>query len=428
MLSSKASAEPGAGAPAARPYLKAIMDCLSPTSPVERVVFMKAAQLGATEMGSNWIGYVIHHAPGPMMAVWPTVEMAKRNSKQRIDPLIEESSALAELIAPARSRDSGNTILAKGVSGRRAGDDRRQQRGRAALDAGAVSVLDEVDGYPLDVEGEGDAISLAEARTRTFARRKIFIVSTPTISGARPSSASTRPATSAATSCRARIARAPAVAALRATALGQGAAGDRRLHLRVLRHRDCRAPQDLDAGARRVARDPWTFGQDRGLHLSSLYSPVGWRSWRDIAAAWEAAVRRVGIGLAAIKTFRTPNWARPGSRKAKRRTGNGWSSAARTTASAFRRRPAAGRRADVQKDRIEASIWAFGRGKESRLVEHRVLMGDTARDGVWKAPRLIDEHWTHASGARCRWCASRSTPALPRRRPTPSCAPAAIRA
>jgi phage terminase large subunit GpA-like protein len=43
--------------------------------------------------------------------------------------------------------------------------------------------LDEVDGYPLDVEGEGDAISLAEARTRTFARRKIFIVSTPTISG-----------------------------------------------------------------------------------------------------------------------------------------------------------------------------------------------------------------------------------------------------
>ncbi len=37
---------------------------------------------------------------------------------------------------------------------------------------------------PVDVEGEGDAISLAEARTRTFARRKILIVSTPTISGA----------------------------------------------------------------------------------------------------------------------------------------------------------------------------------------------------------------------------------------------------
>nr|CUV16082.1 protein of unknown function [Ralstonia solanacearum]CUV24721.1 protein of unknown function [Ralstonia solanacearum]CUV27005.1 protein of unknown function [Ralstonia solanacearum]CUV32668.1 protein of unknown function [Ralstonia solanacearum]CUV41074.1 protein of unknown function [Ralstonia solanacearum] len=32
--------------------------------------------------------------------------IAKRNSKQRIDPLIEEPAVLAERIAPARSRDS----------------------------------------------------------------------------------------------------------------------------------------------------------------------------------------------------------------------------------------------------------------------------------------------------------------------------------
>lgn len=55
--------------------------------------------------------------------------------------------------------------------------------------------------------------------------------------------------------------------------------------------------------------------------------------------------------------------------------------------------------ADVQKDRIEASIWAFGRGKESWLIEHRVLMGDTARDVVWKAlAGMLAENWTHASG------------------------------
>jgi hypothetical protein len=56
--------------------------------------------------------------------------------------------------------------------------------------------------------------------------------------------------------------------------------------------------------------------------------------------------------------------------------------------------------ADVQKDRIEASVWAFGRGKESWLIEHRVLMGDTARDAVWKgAGRDAGRNWTHASGA-----------------------------
>ena len=44
--------------------------------------------------------------------------------------------------------------------------------------------LDEVDAYPGDVDGEGDPIALAEARTATFGhRKKLFLVSTPTIKG-----------------------------------------------------------------------------------------------------------------------------------------------------------------------------------------------------------------------------------------------------
>jgi phage terminase large subunit GpA-like protein len=114
ILSQRASSEPGPWRTDRTPYLRDIMDCLSPSSPVERVVFMKAAQIGATECGNNWIGYVIHHAPGPIMAVQPTVEMAKRNSKQRIDPLIEESDALRALVREARSRDSGSVMVIKG--------------------------------------------------------------------------------------------------------------------------------------------------------------------------------------------------------------------------------------------------------------------------------------------------------------------------
>ena len=84
--------------------------------------------------------------------------------------------------------------------------------------------------------------------------------------------------------------------------------------------------------------------------------------------------------------------------------------------------------ADVQKDRIEASVWAFGRGKESWLVEHRVLMGDTARDAVWKRlAEMLAETWTclrrgDAAGALCILDTG-----LQRRRPTPLCGPAAIR-
>jgi phage terminase large subunit GpA-like protein len=404
VLSSKASAEPGRWRTSRTPYLKAIMDCLSPTSPVERVVFMKAAQLGATEMGSNWIGYVIHHAPGPMMAVWPTVEMAKRNSKQRIDPLIEESGVLAERIAPARSRDSGNTILAK------------EFRGGVLVMTGANSAvglrsmpvrylfLDEVDGYPLDVEGEGDAISLAEARTRTFARRKIFIVSTPTISGAsaieREYEASDQrryfvpcPHCSHRQWLRFEQLRwdkgQPETAAYICESCDTAIAEHHKTWM--LEHGEWRAM--ITDGA----------GKTAGFHLSSLYSPVGWRSWREIAAAWEAAVSKESGSAAAIKTFKNtelgetwveegeaPDWQRLVERREDYPLG---------------RVPEGGLLlvggADVQKDRIEASIWAFGRGKASWLVEHRVLMGDTARDAVWKAlAAMLAETWTHAGGAQ----------------------------
>src|SRR5260370_12957165 len=43
--------------------------------------------------------------------------------------------------------------------------------------------LDEIDGYPGDVDGEGDPVNLALARTLTFARRKVFMISTSKVTG-----------------------------------------------------------------------------------------------------------------------------------------------------------------------------------------------------------------------------------------------------
>ena len=60
------------------------MDALSPRHPAQRVVFMKGSQLGASESGCCWIGYVIHRAPGPMLMVQPMVELAKRITQQRM--------------------------------------------------------------------------------------------------------------------------------------------------------------------------------------------------------------------------------------------------------------------------------------------------------------------------------------------------------
>ena len=119
VLSQRASSEPGRWRTERTPYLKEIMDCLSPASPVQQVALMKGAQIGGTECGNCWIGYVIHQAPGPMMAVAPTVEPAKRNSRQRIDPPDrgERGPALPRQGAPlARQRQHG---AQQGLSRRR---------------------------------------------------------------------------------------------------------------------------------------------------------------------------------------------------------------------------------------------------------------------------------------------------------------------
>ena len=39
--------------------------------------------------------------------------------------------------------------------------------------------------------------------------------------------------------------------------------------------------------------------------------------------------------------------------------------------------------ADVQADRLEASVWGWGIGKTSYLIEHIVLPGNTAELQVW---------------------------------------------
>ena len=64
MLSGRASAEPGRYRTARTPYMREIMDRLSPGDVMQRIVFMKAAQVGATEAGNNWI-CLLYTSPSP---------------------------------------------------------------------------------------------------------------------------------------------------------------------------------------------------------------------------------------------------------------------------------------------------------------------------------------------------------------------------
>ena len=184
VLTSRSAAEPGPYRSSRTPYLRAIMDDLT-TDAVQRIVFKKAAQVGASELGNCWIGYVVDQSPGPMMLVQPTVDLAKRYSKQRIEPLFDESERLRSLVKPARTRNSGNTMLTKEFLG---GIDLVMTGANSAVGLRSMPVrylfLDEVDAYPGDVEGEGDPVALAEARMRTFSfRAKEYLASNSATEG-----------------------------------------------------------------------------------------------------------------------------------------------------------------------------------------------------------------------------------------------------
>lgn len=400
VLSPRASAEPGRYRTDRTPYMRAIMDAMSPAHPVRRVVFMKAAQVGATEAGNNWIGYVIHHAPGPMLAVQPTVELAKRFSRQRLDPLIEESPALRQRVKPARSRDAGNTMLSKEfpagllvITGANSAVGLRSMPARYLF-------LDEVDAYPPSADEEGDPVALAEARTRTFSwRAKAFLASTPTLAGL------------------SRIEREYEASDQRRYFVPCPHCKDtqwlkfERLHWdkgkpetahylcascdgRIEEHHKTAMLQSGEWRPTAEAQDPGTIG----FHISALYSPVGWFSWENIARLWEAATtdeakrsfKNSVLGETWIETGEAPDWQRLYERRETWQIGTVPGGALFLTAGA-----------DVQKDRIEVDVWAWGRGLESWLVDHVVVEGGPEQAETWeKLGLLLDRTWLHAHGIR----------------------------
>ncbi|AOH36870.1 phage terminase large subunit family protein [Luteimonas sp. JM171] len=166
------------------PYLRQIMDDLSVESTVRHVDLMKCTQVGGTEVLNNWCGYVIDHAPGPMMVVQPTVEMAERWSKQRLAPMLVDMPCLADKIPPARSRDSGNTTLMKEFpAGFLVITGANSSSGLRSMPVKYLG-MDEIDEYEGDLNDQGSALELAERRTSSFFRRKILCISTPTLKGA----------------------------------------------------------------------------------------------------------------------------------------------------------------------------------------------------------------------------------------------------
>ncbi len=170
------------------PMIKEILEVLSPSDPTEVVVLMKPTQLAGTTAALIFMLGSVDVSPGPGLFIQPTGDLARAYSKKRFVPSLRAtvtgSGRLEGKVRDQKARSgTDSTILEKvflGGSWRMAGSN-----SPAVYRSESVRylILDDLDGFEMSVGGEGSPVELADRRTGTFANRKIFFNSTPTIKG-----------------------------------------------------------------------------------------------------------------------------------------------------------------------------------------------------------------------------------------------------
>jgi phage terminase large subunit GpA-like protein len=399
-LSSEASAEPGQWRTSRAEYQRGIMDAISDGS-VESVVVMSSSQVGKSEALGNAVGYYIDQDPAPIMMVMPTERDAEAWSKDRFSPMARDTPCLAGRISDPKSRDGSNKILHKRYPGGHLTIVGANAPSGLASRPIRILLCDEVDRYPFSAGAEGDPVNLAKKRTVTFWNRKIVLVSTPTIRGA------SRIETAYAESDQRQYwVPCPACGAHQVLVWSQvrweSADGAHWPETARYHCADCDAPWTDAMRWAAIRKGEWRarapFSGIAGFHLSEIYS--SWVRLEAMVAAFLSARRG---GDEAMKTFvntslgetwmesgEAPDWRRLSDRRERWTPGTVPAGGLILTAGA-----------DVQKDRIEVDVWAWGRGLESWLVDHVVIDGGPEHASSWNAlTALLGKSWSHASGSR----------------------------
>lgn len=148
---------------------------------VQTTVLCWASRTGKTETEMNLTGYTIDHDPCNMLWVYPTLDSAKKWSKEFFTPMIRASACFRGKVRDPKSRDSDNTILSKAFPGGRvAAIGANSPSGFRQIQAPRV-ICEEVDA--MDASEEGDPVMLAFKRADNYADSVQVVSSTPTITG-----------------------------------------------------------------------------------------------------------------------------------------------------------------------------------------------------------------------------------------------------
>lgn len=389
------------------PHQDEIMDAFCDPR-VWKVVLMAASQIvGKSQMMNNVVGYYMDVDPTNMMMVFPTISDAEKWSKGRLDPLIETTRRLEGKIKRRQSRDSENTIF------------HRQFRGGqmfivgsnapSGLSAQSVRLLiaDEVDRYEASAGEEGDPLELAEQRTETYWNRKVAHVSTPLIAGLSRIEASYQESDQRVYECRC-----PHCDGFFCVefehiewAKDETRKGKVR-HLTDTAHvvcSECGAAWSESDRQRAIEAGRWRatapFNGVAGFRINAFAckrASLARLAKRWINAQGSPEREKTFVNLVCARTWQQRGEAPESERLYERRepykVGIVPERGVILTAGV-----------DVQRDRLECEIVAWGRGLESWSVDYQVLHGDPAQGEVWaKLDRLLRQPIRHAAGSECR--------------------------
>lgn len=178
VFSGDVSAEPGSYDPKRAPYQPGMLDSLIEFG-VTDITFKCSAQVGKTTGLMIAIGYCADRLTGPMMLVQPTRDVAEGFSKETLASAIRDVPIMARIFPDPKSRDGDNTLFHKKFAGgflALAGANSPIQLRRRAIRFGFADELDAWDG---EATSEGDPLTLMGKRLKTFWDARMLVASTP---------------------------------------------------------------------------------------------------------------------------------------------------------------------------------------------------------------------------------------------------------
>jgi phage terminase large subunit GpA-like protein len=381
ILSKESSSQPGKFT--AYPFQRELLEVLSASHPCQKVVAKMGAQLAKTLAIQAAIGYAIDIEQGPILLVEPRERDVEAFNSDRLEPMLRDTPALRHKVAEKKSRDSANTKLFKKFDGGSVTLVGSNSPANLAMRSIRWLFLDEVDRY--ETNKEGDVVSLAMRRQDTYPHsRKLFMCSTPHLEGASRIDQEYQLSDQREFIVPCPYCQYEQQLVWSGVVWGQRAGDDMEIPASDARYR-CAGCQKLIPSymkAEMLERGRWVAqnpdGEFPGFHLSQIYSPL--KSWGQLASEWTTAQNDPEQMKVFINTVLAECWQQKGDAPE-------WEKlAARAENYTLSAVPAGVRfltaGIDVQKDRLEMSVWGWGRGRRRWLVDYTVIPGELSDPSV----------------------------------------------